>query len=161
MATRENDPGREERPGRPARESSSRRPSIEESERERSIRGRLESIVPEVVKRAMISGLGAIFMTEETIRTAVSDMPKDAVNFLVDQADHTKELLFTMIAKEVRDYLEQTDLNAEMARLLSRLTVEVRTQVRFIPNPDVPDSPAAMTPEVKHDVEFKRRKPTK
>ena len=52
---------------------------------EQGFRGRLEGMVPEVVKRAMLSGLGALFVTEETIRGAVSDMrlPKEAVGYML------------------------------------------------------------------------------
>jgi len=128
-----------------------------DSEKERvdpSIRGRLESMVPEVFKRAMISGLGAIFMTEETIRSVVSDMPKDAVNFLVQQAENTKEQLANLIAKEVREFLEGSDLSDELAKLLTKLSLEVRTQVRFVPNDEALE-PVGVKPEMKHEFSIK------
>lgn len=129
----------------------------EEIDREKgdpTIRGRIESMVPDVFKKAMISGLGAIFMTEETIRSAVSDMPKDAVNYIVQQAENTKEQLAGLIAKEVRDFLEGADLSDELAKLLTKLSLEIRTEVRFIPNDEAVD-PIGVKPEMKHEFRVK------
>ncbi len=130
------------------------RDDAEQDRGDPSIRGRLESIVPDVFKKAMISGLGAIFMTEESIRSAVSDMPKDAVNYVVQQAENTKEQLAALIAKEVREFLEGSDLSDELAKLLTKLSLEVRTQVRFVPN-DEAIEPVGVKPVMSHEFSIK------
>ena len=47
----------------------------------------------DVVNKALVTGVGAVFMTEEGIRSAVSDMrlPKDVARGLVQQAEVTKK----------------------------------------------------------------------
>lgn len=118
-------------------------------------RSRLEGMVPDIVKKAMVSGLGAIFMTEETIRTTLSDMPKEAVNFLVNQADQTKEQLLNLIAHEVREFLESADLSEELAKVLARLTLDIRTQIRFVPSEGTEG--LALRPDLEYDVQVSRK----
>ena len=49
---------------------------------------KLSGLVPDIVRRAVLTGVGALFMTEEGIRNLVGEMklPKDALAFLVAQA---------------------------------------------------------------------------
>jgi hypothetical protein len=100
---------------------------------EPSLRTRIEAMVPEIVKKMAVSGIGALSMTEETLRSA----PKDAVGYLVQRADSTRDLLFAAIAKEFREVLEQADLGEELAKALSHLSVEIRTEVIFKPKSDL------------------------
>jgi len=53
---------------------------------------KLSGLVPDIVRRAVLTGVGALFMTEEGIRNLVGDMkmPKDALAFLMSQADKTR-----------------------------------------------------------------------
>ena len=112
--------------------------SGDEKRGENSLRDKLEGMVPDIVKRAMISGMGAVFMTEETIRTAVTDLrlPKEAVGYLVQQADNTKEQFFSLIAREFREAFEKLDFTDEFAKLLSKFALEVKTEIRFVPAED-------------------------
>ena len=126
-----------------------KRDDSEKGERRRS---RLEGMVPDIVRKAMVSGLGAIFMTEESIRSTLSDMPKEAVNFLVNQADQTKEQLLNLIAREVREFLESADLSEELSKVLARLTLDIRTQIRFVSS-ESDDGGFAVTPDMEYDVQ--------
>lgn len=133
------------------------RSSGDDGDRERgdSLRDRLEAMVPEVVKRAMITGLGALFVTEETVRSAVSDMPKEAVSFFVGQAAETKEQLLGLVAKEVREYLASSDLSDELAKVLTKLSLDVRTEIRFIPNEEASDG-IKVKPDATYEVGVRR-----
>ncbi|HYV65485.1 MAG TPA: hypothetical protein VE964_04530, partial [Myxococcales bacterium] len=64
--------------------------------------------VPEIVRRAVLTGVGALFMTEEGIRNLVGEMklPKDALAFLVAQADRTRSEVTRIVTQEVRRFLE-------------------------------------------------------
>jgi hypothetical protein len=96
---------------------------------------RFENLVPDVVKRGLISGLGALFMTEEGVRSALGDLklPKEAVTFLVAQAERSKRELTQTLAREVRAFLGSVDVSGVLQRALAGMTVEFKTQVRFIP----------------------------
>src|SRR5437016_14238715 len=89
---------------------------------------RLSGIVPDIVRRAVLTGVGALFMTEEGIRNLVGDMkmPKDALAFLIAQADKTRSEVARVVTHEVRRFLESETLRREMWKLLTGVTLEVK-----------------------------------
>ena len=71
-----------------------------------------KGFVPEIVRRAVLTGVGALFMTEEGIRNLVGDMkmPKDALAFLMAQAERTRGEVARVVTQEVRRFLESETL---------------------------------------------------
>ena len=103
-----------------------------------SIRNRVEALIPEVVRRAFLTGLGAVFLTEDSVRRAVTDLslPKDAVDAVIDRLGHSKDQVVETISRELRAFLDRIDVGAEVQKLLTSLTFEIKTEIRFIPNND-------------------------
>lgn len=99
-------------------------------------KGRLESLIPEIVRRTFYAGLGAVFTTEEGIRKIASDLklPKDVANYLIQQAAASKDELFRVVGKELRGFLETVNISGELQKLLTSLSFEIKTEIRFIPN---------------------------
>src|SRR5207248_2394592 len=89
--------------------------------------------VPEIVRRAVLTGVGALFMTEEGIRNLVGDMklPKDALGFLLSQADKTRSDVTRVVTQEVRRFLESDTMRREIWKLLTSVTLEVNAEVRL------------------------------
>src|SRR5262249_29605242 len=100
----------------------------EETRDEKSVRRRLERVVPDLVKRTFYAGLGAVFTTEEGIRKLANEfsLPKDVVAYLVNSAASTKDELYRIVAKELRGFLEGLNLSQEMAKLLTTLSFEIK-----------------------------------
>src|SRR5262245_45675752 len=125
---------------------------------EETLRTRLQGAISEALKRALYAGIGAVFTTEEGVRKMVSDfsLPKDVANYLITQAQGTKNELFRVVASELRGWLDKIDIQRELTRMLTMVSVEVKTEIRFIPNDQ-----ALVKPEVKRKVSIKRaaRKP--
>jgi hypothetical protein len=98
-------------------------------------RGRLE-FIPDIVKRTFYAGLGAVFTTEEGIRKIASDLklPKEMANYLIAQAAASKDELFRVVGKELRGFLESVNISGELQKLLTSLSFEIKTEIRFIPN---------------------------
>ena len=98
----------------------------------------LEGVLPDIVKRAFSAGMGGISASEERIRDALSDtkLPKEVVAYLLKQADSTKREFFRILSTEIREALEEMDFGGEFAKILTRLSLEARVQVRFIENED-------------------------
>ncbi len=117
------------------------------------LRQRLEGLVPEIVRRTFYAGLGAVFTTEEGVRKLANDvkLPKDVANYLIQQAGTTKNELFRVVAGELRGFLESLNLNEELARLLTSLSFEIKTEIRFIPN-----DAQKPRPKIKSSVAVKR-----
>jgi hypothetical protein len=118
-------------------------------------RGRLERVVPEVVRRILEAGLEKLSEGPENVRRAVGDLrlPREAITAILSQLDETKTGLYRVVAKEVRDILEQTNFADELVRALTSVSFEIRTSVRFVPNEDG----ARPTPEVKSKVQVQRK----
>ena len=95
-----------------------------------------KGFVPDIVRRAVLTGVGALFMTEEGIRNLVGDMklPKDALAFLVAQADKTRAEVTRIVTQEVRRFLESETLRREIWKLLTSVTLEVNATVQLKPS---------------------------
>jgi hypothetical protein len=120
-----------------------------------SIRKRLEAMVPDMVKRTVSAGIGALFATEENLRKLAKDLPGagDVAGYLATTADSTKDKVLEIIAREVREFLATVNLGEEIAKMLTALSFEVKTEIRFIPNSD---RYAGVEPDVKAAVRLKR-----
>lgn len=97
---------------------------------------RLSGLVPDIVRRAVLTGVGALFMTEEGIRNLVGDMklPKDALSFLLSQADKTRTEVARVVTQEVRRFLESDTLRREVWKLLNGVTLEVNATIQLKPS---------------------------
>src|SRR5260370_35074722 len=69
---------------------------------------KLSGLVPDLVRRAVLTGVGALFMTEEGLRNLVGEMklPKDALAFLLAQADRTRSEAVRGVPQEGRRFLQ-------------------------------------------------------
>jgi hypothetical protein len=95
-----------------------------------------KGFVPDIVRRAVLTGVGALFMTEEGIRNLVGEMklPKDALAFLIAQADKTRGDVTRIVTQEVRRFLESETLRREIWKLLTSVTLEVNATVQLKPS---------------------------
>ena len=75
-------------------------------------------------------------LKEGVFKNIVSEMklPREIMNHLTSQIDDTKQATLKLVGKEVRQFFENTNLAEEMANLLSQLSFEVSTKVRFVKN---------------------------
>ena len=130
-------------------------PSAERPDSEREQHRRLERILPEIIKRIVEAGYEKISEGPENVRQFVSDLklPKEALALILAQIDETKNGLYRVVAREVRDFLDHTNFADEFAKVLTTLSFEIKTEVRFIPN----DSRLGATPNVKAKARVKRR----
>src|SRR6202034_4210597 len=100
-----------------------------------TIRRRLEHLVPELVKKTFAAGMGAVFQTEEGIRKIAREVSLPDVagvaGYLAHSADGAKDKVFEIIARETRDFLSNLNLTEEIAKLLTTLSFEIKTEIRF------------------------------
>lgn len=78
----------------------------------------------------------AMLKKDGVIKSLVSElkMPREIVTHLMSQIDETKQAALGVISKEVRLFFEHTNLSEEMANLLSQVSFEVSTRIRFVKN---------------------------
>ncbi|AKU90899.1 hypothetical protein [Vulgatibacter incomptus] len=112
----------------------------------------------ELLRKAVLSGVGALFMTEEGLRSMLKDLklPKDVLNGALVQADKTKGELLRLVGAELRSFLQSSKVRDDVLAMLSQLTLEVRAEVAIKPRGE---TASAFEPDVKGKVTVKRRSP--
>src|SRR3954469_19324583 len=119
-----------------------------------TIRQRLERLVPELVKKTFVAGMGAVFSTEENIRKIARESLPEMAGYIASSADGAKDKVFEAIARETREFLSNLNVSEEIAKILTTLSFEIKTEIRFIPNSD---RFVGAEPEVKASVRLKRQ----
>ena len=93
--------------------------------------------IVEAMRKVAFAGLGALFMTEEGIRSLAGQLklPKEALGFILSQAERTKDEVGRVLSEELRRFLRSDKLREEFLQLLSGMKVEVTAHVRLVPDP--------------------------
>jgi hypothetical protein len=118
-----NDQGEETQPPVEATEA----PGSEESEGPSPL-----TALPDLLRKALAVGFSGFFLTETAIRKALGDtVPKDWIDFAIDQSERTRAEFIERMTFEVARSLENVDLAAVLTRLLEGRTLEVKAEVRL------------------------------
>ena len=109
-----------------------------------------KGFVPDFVRRMAWAGIGAVFMSEEGIRRLAGQLklPKEALGFLLHQAEKTKDEIGRTVSDEVRKLLQSDRLRDELLRLIAGMTIEVRAEVKLVPDRVKGESPSLL-PKIK------------
>jgi hypothetical protein len=91
--------------------------------------------VADAVRKAVLTGLGAVFLTEEGARKLAREwkLPKEIVGYVTAQAGSAKDEIVRVVSEEVRKFFESEALRREFLRLLSSMAVEVHAEFRLKP----------------------------
>jgi hypothetical protein len=95
------------------------------------------------VKKALLAGVGALFLTEEGARRLAREwkLPKDVAAFLGTQAQSAKDEILRVFADEVRRFLDSESVRREFWKALAENAIEIRAEIRFRPEKDGPPRP--------------------
>jgi hypothetical protein len=107
----------------------------------------------DALRKALLAGMGAIFLTEEGARRLAREwkLPKELIGFLGAQASGAKDEVLRVFSDEVRRFFESEAVRREVARALTSMVVEVKAEIRVRPAED-----GKLVPEVKADVKARR-----
>lgn len=87
---------------------------------------------PDFLRRGLAVGFTGLFMTEEALRKALGDsMPRDWLEFFVEQSDRTRNEMVDRFSKEFGRVLSALDPVEVMRRLLDGQTLEVSAKIRL------------------------------
>lgn len=114
--------------------------------------GMLRDAIRRAVEKGVEAGIGTLNRTDKVIKGVVGgDLAKEIVGYTFNQVDETKNMLVRVVAREVRDFLDATDIATEIRQALTTLSFEIKTEIRFIPN-----DAGGVRPDVKAQVRPKR-----
>ena len=90
-----------------------------------------DAYVPESVKRALFTGAGMLFMTEEGVRKAMSEfnLPREAVSYLIKQSEKGKVEFFANLQKEMHWFLSRIDTAQLLKSVLDDLSLDVQATI--------------------------------
>ncbi len=106
------------------------------------------------VKKALLAGVGALFLGEEGARRIARDwkLPKDLVAFVGQQASGAKDELIRVFAAEFRRFLESEAVRQELLNALADHAIEIHAEIKLRPLVE-----GAAKPEVTASVKAKPR----
>lgn len=99
-------------------------------------RRRLEGVIPDLLKRAVEIGVEKATEAPDSIKQFMHDrkIPKEVAQLLFSQIEETKNGILRVVANEVRDFLEHTNVANDLKNVLTSVQFEVNTTIRFTPN---------------------------
>ncbi len=120
----------------------------------------VERVLRDAVKRMVETGVEKISEGPENLRNLVDGLklPKEIAGYLLLQIDETKNGLHKVVAKEIRSFLQQSSLSDELAKALGHLAIEIKTQIRFVPQSEDGTGRRTGRPEVRSSVQVKSDK---
>jgi hypothetical protein len=76
----------------------------------------------------------------DTVRQWANELrlPKEMLNAILAHTEDARAEIYRAVVREIRDFLERANLADEITRVLTGVTLEVKTQVRFVPNESKP-----------------------
>ncbi len=88
----------------------------------------------EGLKRLVTAGIGAAFMTEESIRGYLQDLklPKEALNLVLQSAAKTKDELANRIGNETIKMISKIDFVKEASRFVEEHKFKISAEVEVI-----------------------------
>ncbi len=97
-----------------------------------------ETVVAETLRRAIEKGTEVVDVTEDSVRRLVGELPvsKELGDRLLQRLDDHKSELFGLLKNEIRELTERVDMVNEIQSVLAGMTLEVNAQIRFVKNED-------------------------
>jgi hypothetical protein len=96
----------------------------------------LQSKAADLVRKALTVGVGAYFLTEESLRGLVSELklPKELLAGILDSANRAKNDFLQNLSQDVLSRLsERVDLKALVQELLETNEIDLQMRIRLKP----------------------------
>ncbi|MGE5087008.1 MAG: hypothetical protein ACM3MG_11950 [Bacillota bacterium] len=96
--------------------------------------GDLKGLLGETVKKVFTAGVSAAFMTEEGLRTYLSELklPKEALNLLIQGANKSKDEITTRVTKEVTGMISKIDFVKEFSKFAETHKFKISAEIDII-----------------------------
>ncbi|MGE0763325.1 MAG: hypothetical protein AB7N80_08605 [Bdellovibrionales bacterium] len=90
--------------------------------------------IGDTLKKVITAGIGAAFMTEESIRNYLSDLklPKEAMNLVLQSAAKSKEELMNKVGNEIIKVVNKIDFVKEASRFVEEHKFKIKAEVEVV-----------------------------
>jgi hypothetical protein len=85
----------------------------------------------DLFKKVLTTGVTAAFMTEESVRSVLKDLPlpKDIVGALIENAKNTKTEFVSSVKNELSQYLSKIDISKEVDKIVEKYDFEIKATI--------------------------------
>lgn len=93
----------------------------------------IKTQLAEAMKKIVLTGVGTIFLTEETIRSYLTEMklPKELWSGFLENAQKTKQEFLSTFAKEAAQVLSRVDIAAEGRKFFDGHKLKINIELSF------------------------------
>lgn len=90
-------------------------------------------LIGEAIKKVFTVGMGAAFLTEESIRNYLGELklPKEFLNMLLQGASKSKEEMMKKVGNEIATVVSKLDLAKEATEFLQTHSVKITAEIDF------------------------------
>jgi hypothetical protein len=94
-----------------------------------------EAKIGDFIKKAVTTGIGAAFMTEEMLRDKLGDLSlsKDALNNIVASTKNARDELYKSVKSEVKKLIGSVNVSEEIQKIAENYDIEVKATFSFHP----------------------------
>src|SRR4051812_8128616 len=96
----------------------------------------LHAKAAEMMKKVLTVGMGAFFLTEESLRALVTEfkLPKELLTAVMDSAHKTKDEFIRTLSKEMMSQvMERVDPSAFLEELVAKHEIELQVKINLKP----------------------------
>ena len=87
--------------------------------------------VTDSIRKALFGGISSLFMSEESLKGQLGELPRDALNFLAGQTEKTRQDFMNMVTREFKSFLANVDWEKELPKILEGMSIEVTANIRL------------------------------
>jgi hypothetical protein len=93
----------------------------------------IDTLMPDILKKAVLISIGGVLLTEETIRKILGELKisKEIVSIIVQQSNKAKDEIVRVLSGEFRTIFRSVNLKNEINKMLKDLKVRVQMEVDF------------------------------
>lgn len=94
----------------------------------------LKGLLGDTVKKVFTAGVSAAFMTEESLRTYLSELklPKEALNLLIQSASKSKDEITQRVTKEAVGIIQKIDFVKEFSKFAETHKFKITAEIDII-----------------------------
>lgn len=98
--------------------------------------------VPEPIKRLIAMGVGAAFLTEETVRSILGEvkLPKDVLGKVLEGANRSKEEIVDRVGDELVSIIKKIDFVEEASRFVEGHKFRISAEIEVLKRSSDEDS---------------------
>lgn len=109
-------------------------PSNKENKENIDLKGLAGGLLGDALKKVMATAVTGAFMTEEALKTYLSDLklPKDILNLILQSAQKSKDEFTSKVTKEVVGLLQKVDVVKELSQFAETHKFKITAEIDII-----------------------------